>query len=77
MADTKLIQEFGDAQEYLIRIPASSGTLEETSKRVEQAVKEAGLRVMRCADSSSSGRRSAGTSSRRRSTRSWRAWWES
>jgi preprotein translocase subunit SecF len=38
-----LIQEFGDAQEYLIRIPASSGALEETSKRVEQAIKEAGL----------------------------------
>ena len=38
-----VIQEFGDAQEYLIRIPASSGALEETSKRVEQAVKEAGL----------------------------------
>jgi preprotein translocase SecF subunit len=38
-----VIQEFGDAQEYLIRIPASTGALEETSKRVEQAVKEAGL----------------------------------
>ena len=38
-----VIQEFGDAQEYLIRIPASSGALEVTSKRVEQAVKEAGL----------------------------------
>jgi len=38
-----VIQEFGDAQEYLIRIPASSGALEETSKRVEQAVKEARL----------------------------------
>src|SRR5262245_26348987 len=38
-----IIQEFGDAQEYLIRIPAASGALEETSKKVEQAVREAGL----------------------------------
>jgi preprotein translocase SecF subunit len=38
-----VIQEFGDAQEYLIRIPAASGALGETSKKVEQAVREAGL----------------------------------
>jgi preprotein translocase subunit SecF len=38
-----IIQEFGDTQEYLIRIPAASGALEETSKKVEQGVREAGL----------------------------------
>jgi len=38
-----IIQEFGDAQEYLIRIPAASGALEETSKKVEQGLREAGL----------------------------------
>jgi preprotein translocase SecF subunit len=38
-----IIQEFGDAQEYLIRIPAASGALEETSKKVEQAIREAGM----------------------------------
>jgi preprotein translocase SecF subunit len=38
-----VIQEFGDAQEYLIRIPAASGALEETSKKVDQGVREAGL----------------------------------
>lgn len=38
-----VIQEFGDAQEYLVRVPASSGTLEETSKKVEQGIREAGL----------------------------------
>jgi preprotein translocase subunit SecF len=38
-----VIQEFGDVQEYLIRIPAASGALGETSKKVEQAVREAGL----------------------------------
>ena len=38
-----IIQEFGDAQEYLVRIPAASGALEETSKKVEQGLREAGL----------------------------------
>jgi len=38
-----IIQQFGDAQEYLIRIPAASGALEETSKKVEQGLREAGL----------------------------------
>jgi preprotein translocase SecF subunit len=38
-----IIQEFGDAQEYLIRIPAASGALEETSKKVEQGLRAAGL----------------------------------
>jgi preprotein translocase subunit SecF len=38
-----VIQQYGDVQEYLVRIPAASGALEETSKKVEQAVREAGL----------------------------------
>jgi preprotein translocase SecF subunit len=38
-----IIQQFGDPQEYLIRIPAASGALEETSKKVEQGLREAGL----------------------------------
>jgi preprotein translocase SecF subunit len=38
-----VIQEFGDRQEYLIRIPATSGSLEEVSKRVEGGLREAGL----------------------------------
>jgi preprotein translocase subunit SecF len=38
-----VIQEFGDAQEYLVRVPAASGALEETSKKIEQGVREAGL----------------------------------
>jgi preprotein translocase SecF subunit len=38
-----VIQEFGDAQEYLIRVPAASGTLEEVSRRVESGFGEAGL----------------------------------
>jgi preprotein translocase subunit SecF len=38
-----VIQEFGDAQEYLVRVPASSGALEATSKKVEQGIREAGL----------------------------------
>jgi preprotein translocase SecF subunit len=38
-----IIQQFGDAQEYLVRIPAASGALEETSKKVEQGLREAGL----------------------------------
>jgi len=38
-----VIQAFGDLQEYLIRVPAASGNLEETSRRVEQGLREAGL----------------------------------
>lgn len=38
-----VIQEFGDRQEYLIRVPAASGSLEEVSKRVESGLREAGL----------------------------------
>jgi preprotein translocase SecF subunit len=38
-----VIQQFGDAQEYLIRVPAGSGTLEDVSKRVDSGLKEAGL----------------------------------
>lgn len=38
-----VIQEFGDPQEYLIRVPAGSGVLEEVSKRIEGGLREAGL----------------------------------
>jgi preprotein translocase SecF subunit len=38
-----VIQQFGDPQEYLVRVPAGSGALEEVSKRVETAFREAGL----------------------------------
>ena len=38
-----VIQEFGDRQEYLIRVPAGSGGLEEVSRRVESGLREAGL----------------------------------
>ena len=38
-----VIQGFGDLQEYLIRVPAGSGSLEETSKRVNQGLRQAGL----------------------------------
>jgi preprotein translocase SecF subunit len=38
-----VIQEFGDAREYLIRVPAGTGSLEEASKRVEGAFTQAGL----------------------------------
>jgi preprotein translocase SecF subunit len=38
-----VIQQFGDRQEYLIRVPAGSGSLEEVSKRVETGLKEARL----------------------------------
>ncbi|HEV8675169.1 MAG TPA: protein translocase subunit SecF [Methylomirabilota bacterium] len=38
-----VIQQFGDPQEYLIRVPAGSGGLEEVSKRVEAGLREAGL----------------------------------
>lgn len=38
-----IIQRFGDAQEYLIRVPAAIGAVEETSKKIEQGLREAGL----------------------------------
>src|SRR3989304_1194206 len=38
-----VIQQFGDPQEYLIRLPAASGGLDEVSKRVEGGRREAGL----------------------------------
>jgi preprotein translocase subunit SecF len=38
-----IIQQFGDPQEYLIRTPAASGALEETSKKIEQGLREAKL----------------------------------
>jgi preprotein translocase SecF subunit len=38
-----VIQQFGDLQEYLIRVPAGSGALEDVSKRVDSGLKEAGL----------------------------------
>ncbi len=38
-----VIQQFGDAQEYLVRVPAGSGGLEEVSKRVENGLREASL----------------------------------
>src|SRR5262245_21407135 len=38
-----VIQQFGDPQEYLVRIPAGSGPLEETSKRVDQGLRGAKL----------------------------------
>jgi preprotein translocase SecF subunit len=42
-AGESVIQEFGDAQEYLIRIPVGGQTLEELSKRVDGGLREAGL----------------------------------
>ncbi len=38
-----VIQQFGDAQEYLIRVPAGSGGLEEISKRIDRGLHQAGL----------------------------------
>src|SRR4029450_4026647 len=38
-----VIQQFGDAQEYLIRVPAGSGGLEEVSQRVGAGLREAKL----------------------------------
>ena len=42
-AGESVIQEFGDAQEYLIRIPVGGHTLEELSKRIDGGLREAGL----------------------------------
>jgi preprotein translocase subunit SecF len=42
-AGESVIQEFGDAQEYLIRVPVSSETLEEISKRIDGGLNQAGL----------------------------------
>ena len=42
-AGESVIQEFGDAQEYLIRVPVGSETLEEISKRVDGGLRQAGL----------------------------------
>jgi preprotein translocase SecF subunit len=42
-AGDSVIQEFGDAQEYLIRVPVSGGTLEEVSKRIDSGIRQAGL----------------------------------
>jgi|SRR5581483_2196741 preprotein translocase SecF subunit len=38
-----VIQQFGGPQEHLIRVPAGSGSLEETSRRVTEGLREAGL----------------------------------
>jgi preprotein translocase subunit SecF len=38
-----VIQQFGDPQEYLVRVPASSGALEETAEKVKQGIREAKL----------------------------------
>jgi preprotein translocase subunit SecF len=42
-AGESVIQEFGDAQEYLIRVPVGSETLEDISKRVDGGLRQAGL----------------------------------
>jgi preprotein translocase SecF subunit len=42
-AGESVIQEFGDAQEYLIRVPVGGGTLEEVSKRIDGGLRQAGL----------------------------------
>jgi preprotein translocase SecF subunit len=42
-AGESVIQEFGDAQEYLIRITGGSDTLEEISKRIDGGLRQAGL----------------------------------
>jgi preprotein translocase SecF subunit len=38
-----VIQEFGDTQEYLIRVPVGSGALDEVSKRIDAGLRQAGL----------------------------------
>jgi preprotein translocase SecF subunit len=42
-AGESVIQEFGDAQEYLIRVPVGGGTLEEVSKRIDGGLRQARL----------------------------------
>ena len=42
-AGESVIQEFGDTQEYLIRVPVGAGSLEEISKRLEAGLRQAGL----------------------------------
>ena len=42
-AGESVIQEFGDKQEYLIRVPVGGGTLDEVSKRVDGGLRQAGL----------------------------------
>lgn len=42
-AGESVIQEFGDAQEYLIRVPVGSGSLDDISKRVDGGLRQAGL----------------------------------
>ncbi len=42
-AGESVIQEFGDAQEYLIRVPVGSETLEDISKRIDGGLRQAGL----------------------------------
>jgi preprotein translocase SecF subunit len=42
-AGESVIQEFGDAQEYLIRVPVGGGTLEQVSTRIDGGLRQAGL----------------------------------
>jgi preprotein translocase subunit SecF len=42
-AGESVIQEFGDAQEYLIRVPVGTDTLEDISKRIDGGLRQAGL----------------------------------
>jgi preprotein translocase SecF subunit len=42
-AGESVIQEFGDAQEYLIRVPVGGGALEEVSKRIDGGLRQVGL----------------------------------
>jgi preprotein translocase SecF subunit len=42
-AGESVIQEFGDAQEYLIRVPVGQESLEDISKRVDGGLRQAGL----------------------------------
>jgi preprotein translocase SecF subunit len=42
-AGESVIQEFGDAREYLIRVPAGRETLDDISKRIDGGLRQAGL----------------------------------
>jgi preprotein translocase SecF subunit len=42
-AGESVIQEFGETREYLIRVPAATGGLEEVAKRVDGGLRKAGL----------------------------------